>query len=373
MGKRIRVLQILPSLNVCSGVSNYLINYYKHIDNNKIQFDFIVHREPKESFEQVVTQLGGKVYHIKDFKMSNIRKIFVDLDRFFSTHANEYDIIHCHMANAAAFYFYFAKKHRINIRILHSHQSDAADRWSHRIRNYPLLYIGKKLTTDYFACSKLAGDFLYKTRPYTVVNNAINSEKFVFNMEARQKIRISSGIEDEFVIGHIGRFCNQKNQVFLLDIFKEVLDLNPTSLLMLVGGGEQEELIKNKAKLLGIEEKIMYMGVCRNTEELYQAMDVFCLPSLYEGLPIVGVEAQAAGLPCLVADTVTNELAVTQLISYMSLKKSQKAWANNLISLKNVVRNNMVSEMSQNGFDIQTEALNLQDSYKALFLKNQDY
>ena len=262
MTSPIRILQIVPSLNVCGGVENYVMNYYRHIDRTKVQFDFITHEVPNISFRKEIEDLGGIVYELPAFSMANVQRILNFLDKFFSEH-DEYRVIHSHMANATFFYFKTAKKYGVPVRILHSHQSQGADKLSHRLRNYPLLFLAKLYTNYNIACSKLAGDFLYGKQEYTIINNAIEPEKYAFNSEIRNKIRNQYEIEDKFVIGHVGRFCNQKNQLFLLDIFYKVHQKNADSILMLVGGGELEEKIKNKVMSLQLQDSVIFIGYIR--------------------------------------------------------------------------------------------------------------
>lgn len=367
MNKAVRILQIVPSLSICGGVENYLMNYYRHIDKRKIQFDFMTHSIPEVSFKDEIENFGGRIYDLPVFNLSTGIKIVNSLAAFFAQY-KQYKIIHCHMANAALFYFWTAKKYGVKVRILHSHQSEGADSLSHRLRNYPLLFLGKQYTTYNIACSKLAGDFLFRNKNYIIINNAINTNKFSFDFDVRTQIRKQYGILDKFVVGHVGRFCNQKNQLFLLDIFSRIYLRNPKAVLLLVGAGDLEDEIRKKINDLKLHDSVILTGVCANTNELYQAMDVFVLPSLYEGLPVVGVEAQAAGLKTFVADTITKELKITDLVTYLSLRQTAEEWANAIIdSQKDNIRKTMAGDIALAGFDIVDEAVKLEKQYLKLY------
>ena len=243
----IRILQILPALNFCGGIENYLINYYRNLDKNIIQFDFITHTNIECSFREEILEMGGKIYEFPPFSLSSLPNILKRIDSFLYEHAGEYNIIHCHMANAACFYFWKARNYNIKNLILHSHQPSASDLFSHKIRNYPLLILSNLLATERIACTKLAGDFLFKHRNYHIIRNAIQVDRFLFNQKKREDIRLINEWENKIVIGHIGRFCAQKNQIFLLKVFKELLNLNNKYRLVLIGQGEDEILIDRKS------------------------------------------------------------------------------------------------------------------------------
>ena len=321
----IKILQVLPSLNVCGGVENYLMNYYQHIDRVNYSFDFAVHAVDDDYFKSLIEKNGDKIYVLPPFTLKNFKQIKKEIKNIFTS--NKYDIVHCHQANGAYFYFKTAKKCGVKCRILHSHQSKAADKFLHAVRNTPLLFLGKKYSTDYFACSALAGDYLFK-KNYSIVANAINTQKFGFSKEVRESIRKEYSIpHSSFVIGHIGRMCPQKNQSFLIDIFEEVLKSKKDSRLLLVGGGEDGTSLEEKVNLLNISDKVIFTGTSTRTNEFYSAMDVFVLPSLYEGLPVVGVEAQCNGLTVITTDNVTLELKLLDSTAFLSLKKPAGYWA----------------------------------------------
>ena len=371
MKGKIRILHILPALNFCGGMENYVMNYYRKIDRNKIQFDFITHTDLENSFKNEVKVLGGRIYEFPVFKMDKFFSIIKLIDRFFGEHKNDYKIIHCHMANAAYFYFKIAKKYGINIRILHSHQPSAADKITHKIRNYPLLYLGNKLATHRVACTELAGKFLFKNKSFITIRNAIDVNKFSFNWEKRIALRKELKIEDKFIIGHIGRFCAQKNQKFLLEIFKELLKKNKNVYLILIGNGEDKQKIKDYIQNLDLINRVKIIPPCENVNDYYQVFDAFVFPSLYEGLGIVLIEAQCMGLMVYTSsENIPKDVKVTSNLQFISLKKSANIWANNILKNINYIRKNHNEEIKKSGYDIDKEVKILKNYYLSLINKS---
>lgn len=359
----IKILQVLPSLNVCGGVENYLMNYYTHFNNNEIKCDFCVHSLSDDYFKNIIEKKGDKIYVLPSFTFKNLNRIKQDINKIFKE--EKYDIIHCHQANAAYFYFKIAKRYNINCRILHSHQSKAADKFFHALRNYPLLLLGKKYSTSYFACSDLAGKYLFG-KNYKIINNAVDIQKFAFNDYLRSTVRNQYSIpKDAFVVGHIGRMCPQKNQAFLLDIFAEIIKKDKNSFLFLIGDGEDRQYLFDKAKKLGIYKNVLFTGSVNEPYKFYSAMDVFVLPSVYEGLPVVGVEAQCNGLPMVVSENVTQELKLLPTTRFVSLKELPAEWAKKCLKLS---RDTSTKEqIVLGGYEINTESEKLIKIYKSIY------
>ena len=361
----IHVLQVLPTLHVCGGVENYLMNYYRHIDTSAVKFTFAVHAPADPVFATLIAERGDEVVVLPPFTIRNFPRIKREIDALFETRT--FDIVHCHQANAAWFYFKSAKKHGIPHRVLHSHQAAAADKWTHKLRNYPLLAFGKRYTTDPAACSRLAGDWLWGKRAYQVINNAVDPDAFVFDAHERESVRREFEIPDDaFVVGHMGRFCPQKNQEYLLRIFGELLILEPKAHLLLVGGGEDLESCKKTAAEMGIAHHVSFPGVRTDTARMYAAMDVFVMPSLYEGLPVVGVEAQAAGLPLVLADTITEETRILDTTAFLPLSAGPAAWAERILTYRDHVRTDTRAEIAAAHFDIRQESAALVSFYRCL-------
>ena len=361
-----RILYVIPGLNVCGGMEAYAMNYLRHIDRERYIIDFVTHDVGADNYVDEAESYGCKVYVLPKFSPSNFSKIKPEIKRILSE--NDYSIIHCHMANAGGFYFSEAKRQGIPIRILHSHQSKAADTLSHALRNMPLLAWAKSLSTHFVACSHLAGDFLFGKEPYTLLRNAIEPAKYAPDEAVRERVRRELGIgEGEILVGHIGRLCPQKNQKFLLEIFSNLKALHPECRLLLVGEGEDEADLKNLAITLGIEDKVIFYGVSRKVWELYQAMDVFCMPSLYEGLSVVAVEAQAAGVPCIFSEDISKETALSPTAEFLSRENSPMEWAKRIVTLGHLEKDeNPAENLKKAGYDIDVEAGKLLDYYDRL-------
>ena len=361
-----KILYVIPGINVCGGMESYAMNYLRHIDRTQYTIDFVTHDVGEEHYISEIESLGGKVFVLPKFGLKNLKGIKNQISELLAN--NKYEIIHCHMANAGYFYFKEAMKQGIKVRILHSHQSKAADKFSHALRNYPLLWLAKMYSTHFVACSRLAGDFLFGRESYTLLNNAIEPEKFAPNEEQRYEVRSKLGVDDTtLLVGHVGRLCPQKNQEFLLEAFSYVAEFRPDSKLILIGDGEDKEHLVEKAEALQIMDKVIFQGVERNVAPFYQAMDVFCMPSLYEGLSVVAVEAQAAGLPCLFADTLSQETNLGGNVEFLGLDKEPSEWAKRILTLKNADRIENPSKLIEEaGYNINREAENLVKYYDKL-------
>lgn len=364
--KPLKILQILPALNYCGGMENYVMNYYRHIDKTKIQFDFITHTDLEASYEEEINSFGGKVYKFPVFSIKKLKVILQMIEEFFKIHGEEYAAIHCHMANAAYFYFNIAKKFGIRNRILHSHQPAAADSLSHKIRNYPLLYLGNKLATHRIACTDLAGRFLFGHNRYTVIRNAIDIRKFDFNADVRKRMREEYQLTEKTVIGHIGRFCPVKNQLFLIDIFREIHLQDLNTVLVLIGAGADKEAICSKLHKLNLWDSTILIDPTSDVDQWYQAFDYFVFPSLYEGLGIVLVEAQCAGLPVFVSkENIPPDVKMSDHLEFISIKEPAAVWCKRILA-KQMRRSSGIQAVRQGGYDITTEAFKLEKYYLEL-------
>lgn len=368
--KKIKILYIVPSLRICNGVASYAINYFKNINTEIIHIDFITGLDEESIYYNEIREKGSKIYYIPKITFKNFWQSIKQIKNFFKE--NKYDIIHCHVLNMGVFYMYFAKKYGVKTRILHNHSTKSADKKINQIRNDILVPLVVKNANKYCACSQMAGDAMFKNKKYNVINNAINIEKFEYNQEIRDKIRKLENIKDEYIIGNVGRFVPVKNQLFLLDIFIEYLKINENSKLMLIGGGILEDQIIEKIINNKLEDKVIIKKSITNVNEYLQAMDIFVLPSLYEGLPVVGVEAQASGLPCLFANTVTEEIKLIDDCEFVELDNMDK-WINSIEKIrKNYKRKNQTENIKKKGYDIKTESLRLEEYYKDI-IKNKGW
>ena len=331
MKEIIRILQVVPNMGQ-GGLENFIMNLYRNIDKEKIQFDFLVHYKRKEYFDDEIEQLGGKIYRFSLREDNNILKYIIKLNRFFKSH-KEYKIIHCHMSSIGFLLFFIAKLNGIKVRIAHSHNSDTEKTLKGFIKSL-LIRPYKYLSTINFACSEKAGNYLFKNKKFEIIPNGIEMDKYKFDDKIRRKIRKELNInQKELVIGHVGRFQLQKNHEFLIDVFEMILKKQKNARLVLVGIGKFEEKIKEKVKKLNLQHKVLFLGLRKDTNELYQAMDCFLLPSFFEGLPLVGVEAQTSGLKCIFSDTITKEIKISENIKFLAIDNA-KEWAEEVLNMK---------------------------------------
>ncbi|GAB1793265.1 glycosyltransferase family 1 protein [Priestia megaterium] len=366
MSEPVRVLQVFARMDR-GGAETMIMNIYRKVDRKKVQFDFIVHTKDKCAYDDEIKRLGGKIYYIPRFSAKSVLAYQRAWNNFFKKHTG-YKLIHGHVRSTASIYLYIAKRAGLTT-IAHSHSTSSGSGFSSYIKNimqYPIRYISN-IT---FACSKQAGCWLFgdkatKKSNFRVINNAIDSEQYVFNQAVRDKVRSEFSLTNKFVIGHVGRFNYAKNHEFIVDIFKEIHNRNSDAVLMLIGDGELRPLIQKKVNDLGISNSVIFTGVRSDIPDLLQAMDLFLFPSLYEGLPVTLVEAQASGLKCIVSNTITDEVICTDnLVEFMSLKSNATNWAERALkySIKDK-RKDYQHEIIKAGYDINETSALLEEFY----------
>lgn len=367
MNQPIRVAQVIGNW-FGGGIESVIMNYYRHIDRTKIQFDFFCSEKSTDIPYEEIEKLGGTVTLIPSY--SQVFKY----QKVLKEKLKGYQIVHCHLGTMALFALRAAKKAGVPVRIVHSHTTSNKKEFIRNIMKNILRPFSKVYATDYMCCSELAGRWLFGDKVYDegkvyLLNNAIDVEKFKYSEDLRIKKRNELNINDDtFVIGHIGRFVEQKNHRFLIDIFNEIHKENKNSLLLLVGQGPLMDEIKEKVNNLELNDSVIFLGQRSDVSELYQAMDVFCLPSLYEGLPVVGVEAQASGLLCVFSNDMTKETKVLHTTQFMSLEQDRKEWANVILNEYNTYkRKNTNDEISKNNFNIKKECVKLENKYECFF------
>jgi len=322
MNEPVRILQIVPNMQQ-GGLENFIMNIYRNIDRTKIQFDFLVHYQERKFFDDEIEKMGGRIYRFSLRDDNNILKYIEQLNEFYKKH-KEYKIIHCHMSSIGTINFLIARKNNIRIKIAHSHNS-ATEKSLKGIMKRLLMQPYRYVSDINFACSESAGKYLFKNKKFEVIPNAINTKKFMFNKERRKEYREKLGInEKRFVIGHVGRFNVQKNHKFIIEIFNEYLKKNKRTVLLLIGDGELIEETKLLCKKLKIEKSVIFLKNVSNVYDYYNTMDLFILPSLFEGLPVVGIEAQTNGLNCLFSNRITDEAKLTDGVEYLDL--DPKIW-----------------------------------------------
>lgn len=361
----VRVLQIIGI--VCGGgVEAVIMNYYRHIDRNKIQFDFVVDGYEKTLLDDEIKSLGGKVYHIEPYK----KNIFRYMSQIYHiVRDNHYDIVHSNMNTLSVFSLFPAWLAGAHQRILHNHSTAVRSEGIRSVMKMVLRPFAPLFANRYAACSRLAGDWMYGKKmmasgKVTVINNAIDLNEYAFSQELRRKYRQELNIPaDAFVVGHVGRFMYQKNHAFLIDVFREVARQNPKAILMLVGDGELRPEIEQKVASYDLTDKVRFLGLRKDVKELYNCMDVFVLPSWYEGLPVVSVEAQANGLPSIFSDRVTKESSLTKSAIFLSLSGSAVNWATHILNVTGKRNKDALTELRDTGFDIEERAKFLEKWY----------
>ena len=360
------MIRILQCVNIMdrAGLENMLMNYYRNIDRNEIQFDFLTHRPDKGAYDDEIERLGGRVYHAPRLYPQNYLTYFKWMKKFFGNHT-EYKIVHSHIDAMSFFPLLAAKKATIPVRIAHSHSTKLDKDLKLPIKFLALRLI-PRIANNYCACGDIAGKFMFGNRDFTIIRNAIDIDKFSYNEEIRMRKRKELGLFGKFVIGHVGRYCYIKNQIFLLDIFEKVKNEKANAHLILIGKGEDEQKIRKKIQSLNLEKSVSLFVDRADVDQLYQVMDIFVMPSLFEGLPVVGVEAQANGLPCIVSNKISEEVLITDSINRLDLNSGVETWKNIILTTKIERNSNAKKKLEENGYNIRNEANIISDYYRSL-------
>lgn len=364
-----RILHFVSSLSINSGVMAVIMNYYRHIDRDKIQFDFIYYKamDKNITYQDEIDALGGITYLISKPTIT-IQSIF-SIVNFFSTYSQKFDAIHIHEVYLTFILAPIARKYGLKI-ITHCHSTNFSDRFIPSIRNR-ILCLGINHKTDLrLACSEAAGIALYgRDVDFTVINNAIETDRFLFNPLKRSCMRKSLLIDDRIVIGHVGRFNKSKNHKFLIEIFAEFHNLEKNSVLLLIGDGPTKYDVMAQVNSLGLSNDVIFSGVRSDVADIYNAMDVFVLPSLFEGLGIVLIEAQVNGIPCVASSCVPMEANIGG-VEFMSLMQRPQCWSKKIAECVLSQRDklscmNYIQAQSLK-YDIRIAAKTLEEKYNTL-------
>ena len=347
------------------GAETLVMNIYRSLDRSKVQFDFILHCNYRSAYEDEIESLGGKIYHLPDFKIYNEFSYRRNFRKFFITHP-EYHVIHSHVNNTASIFLDEANKCGLHT-ITHSHCTSNGSGPRAWIRDFYRrnLY---KIAEYRFACSEEAGKWHFRKRaPYTVIKNGIDTEKFRFNEIARYEIRKELNIPDNApVLGHVGRFDPVKNHLFILDVFKCLCQKHPDARLVLTGDGPTQKSVEKAVEQAGMTDRVIFTGSRQDVYRLYSAFDVFIFPSIYEGLPLTLIEAQCSGLPCVISSHLTDEFEITDLIHRTDLSASPEVWVNTIEQCIGKERKDNSELIGEKGYDIRATARMLQDFYTKL-------
>lgn len=353
----IQILQIIGSLEQ-GGAENFLMNLYKNIDRTEVKFDFAIYDHPTEnSFYNEVLEMGAKVFFLPSKSqnfISNIqaiRKIVLE---------NNYQYVWRHTDSCFGGVDLLAAKWGGATKlILHSHNSN--NKGLEHILHWICKPIVNKHVTHRFSCGALAGKWMFGKREYKVIHNGVDVERFRTDETTRELYRNRYGLKGKYVIGHIARFCDVKNHTFLINVFSELVNRIPQAVLILIGGGPLEEQIRRQVKECNLVDKVLFLGVRTDVAELFQAMDVFMLPSLYEGLPVTLIEAQAAGLPCVVSSAVSKESDLFGEIDFLDLEVPLNVWVE--VIEKKIGKRcvDAADKVREEGYDICTVAKEVKD------------
>ncbi len=377
MSEPIRILNLFTIMNR-GGAETMVMNYYRNIDKSKIQFDFLVHRQERGAYDDEIEAMGGRIYRMCPIHPQNFGKYKKMLKVFFDEHP-EYKILHSHMSELGCFAFIEAHKRGIRVKVCHAHNAPVRNSMTLKEKGQLLFrdYFKKKMLpySDFlFICGEEAGNWLYghknKDR-FIMMNNAVDASKFRYNPEHNKEIRQELGFENEFLILNVGRFNPQKNHTFIVDIFEQIKKTHPSSKLLLAGNGELENEIRNKVLSKGLGDDVVFLGLRSDIHKLLSASDVFLFPSLYEGLPVTMVEAQASGIRCFISDAIPSQCILGNDVSVMSLNDSPEKWAEEITCFADgYTRPDRYESIADAGFDIKANAKWLEEFYITEYNKN---
>ncbi len=369
MKKPIHVLHVLGGVGL-GGAESRIMDLYRRMDRDEIQFDFLVHssalnwftketeRKP-EFYDEEIEAMGGHIYVLPKFKVYNYLFYRRAVRKFFAKH-KEFRVVQGHMTSTAGIYLPIAKKSGVPITVAHARNAGVVKGPKGAATRFFRRELVEK--ADFcFACSLLAGQDVFGRNAMSegrvkIIYNAIDVRRFTFDEKVRAAARKQLGISQELVLGHVGRFEYQKNHPYLLEVFAAVCREREDAVLLLLGEGKDRPAMEERCKQMGIADRVRFMGNRKDTERYYQAMDIFLLPSFFEGLPGVLMEAQAAGLKCFVSDTVTREAKATDLVTYLSIDKPAESWAKEILERAEYERRDTAQELTAAGFNVYTQA-----------------
>ncbi|GIP16503.1 putative glycosyltransferase EpsF [Paenibacillus montaniterrae] len=367
MRSPIRILHVFAHMNR-GGAETMIMNIYRKINRDEIQFDFIVHSTEKGAYDDEISLLGGTIYCLPKYRGVNHLEYIKSWQRFFEVN-KQYKIIHGHMRSTASLYLSIAKRYGL-VTIAHSHSTSSRGSYIEKkikgVLQYPIRFIA-----DYFfSCSNAAGTWLFGKKivnqsNYKIIYNGVDTSKFQFSEEKRIISRKCLNLnEDNIVLGHIGSFTEPKNHSFLIDILKECKKVNDNVVLVLVGDGPLNTEIRNKITFENLESSVLLLGIRDDIDNLIHGFDKFVFPSLYEGLPVTLIEAQANGLKCYISDRITKEVVITDLIESLSLNDSPNIWAMKILESSKVNNRKLYAkDIIESGYDITNVAGQLSSFY----------
>lgn len=330
--KKIRILHLLSALELTNGVASYVMNHYDELDHDKFKVDFLIVKTADQKYIDKIEKNKDEIIYGPKLTLKNYGAFKKHAKKIFEERT--YDIVHSHEFNWGMPYLKEAKKKHIPIRIFHAHLTLSSPKRLNRIRNAFLIPISLRASNTFFSCSMVAGKYFFKQKPFYLAHNAIDTEKYMFNIEHRKDIRKLLNISDtDKLIGFFGRFEHQKNPMFTLKVFQELSQRDESVKLLLVGNGYLEQNILNFIDQMNLKDRVIVLSPRRDIYKFYSAIDLFMLPSLFEGLPVVGVEALFSNLPQVYSTEITQELNLNQMITYLDLKEPVSNW---VLAIENI-------------------------------------
>lgn len=366
----IRILHVVSIMHR-GGVETMLMNYYRNIDRNCVQFDFVEHGFEHNDYDDEIISLGGKIYNIPP-KSEGVMKSLHTIENIIRN--EPYDIVHVHMDAMNSFALYAAKKGGARWRISHAHSSSMPPNPIKDILYKLSIRALPRYANCYYSCSKISADYLYQHVKGSVgieyIHNAIDVDKFSYQQNIRDCIRGELKAENRYIIGHVGNFQYPKNHMFLLEVLKEYIKTDPNVFLLLCGEGDLRASIETKIEEYHLKSNVVLLGVCNHVQDYMQAFDIQLHPSFYEGFPVVTIEAQCSGLPLIVSDTITKEIALSNRVVFAPIKGEEavSTWVSEIEAFRKLYEKRVdQSELLRNkGYDIKLEAKKLQHKYEQL-------
>lgn len=347
-----------------------LMNYYRNMDRSKIQFDFLCNKGKPGAYDEEIKAMGGRIFRTPGLNPLKYPKYLRYMQSLFLKHP-DYSIVEAHNGAFGVYALHAAKRNNIPVRIFHAHGASIAKDWKLPLKLLCKEFLPKNMN-QHFTCGIAAAACYFpkkivEGKQYILIPNAIEIDRFRFDDTVRRRIRESNGLTGKHVIGHVGRFSEEKNHSFLIDTFFQIKKKDSAACLVLIGDGHHMDMIQKKAEEMGMTDSIRFLGNIPNVDEWYQAFDVFVLPSFREGLPVVGVEAQAADLPCIFSASITREIGILEKTQFLNLEKGCEYWADMILkALENKERGDVSRIIAASGYDITVEAGKLQELYLKL-------
>lgn len=364
---KIKVLMVVYNLKVANGVSSFVMNYYQKINHDKIKMDFVIYKNLDSPYLDEIENNGGKVY-----VLPTILNIFAHLKACNNIlKNNKYDVVHDNILLISLPLMICAVFNHVPSRILHSHNSKLGKTLFREKRNQLFLPLLRRTANNYVACSKLAGRAMFNNEKYIMIPNVINVQKCHFDLERRSEVRSKMKVDEKCIIGTVARIDEQKNPFFAIDVFSRVAERCPKVEYWWIGSGNLDEKLSTYIKKRGLSNKVKLLGSREDMIDLYHAMDIFFLPSLFEGLGIVTVEAQAFGIPCIISDAIPREVVYTDLIEFVSICEDASVWADSIINKYHMYkkRRSYTYELKQSKFSDETAGEILLDMYENTLMK----